>query len=60
MDRAHGAPKRQRKEPPMTDQVSPGYRAAGRERRTVRMAVGLVLFAAIMMFLVGVVQALER
>jgi hypothetical protein len=49
--------KRQREEPPMTDQVSPGYRAAGREPRSVRMAVGLVLFAAIMMFLVGFFQA---
>jgi hypothetical protein len=41
----------------MTDQVSPGYRGAGRERRTVGLAVGLVLFAAIMMFMVGVFQA---
>jgi hypothetical protein len=40
----------------MTDQASSGYRAANRERRT-GLAVGLVLFAAMMMFLVGVFQA---
>jgi uncharacterized membrane protein YccC len=33
----------------MTDQASPGYRAASRERRTVGLAAGLVFFAAIMM-----------
>jgi hypothetical protein len=31
----------------MTDQVSPGYRGAGRERRTVGLAVGLVLDVAV-------------
>src|ERR687895_761733 len=40
----------------MTDQVSSGYRAASRERKT-GLAVGLVLFAAMMMFLVGVFEA---
>ena len=28
----------------MTDQASPGYRAASRERRTVGLAAGLVFF----------------
>jgi hypothetical protein len=42
----------------MTDQVSPAYRAARRDRRTVRAAVGLLLFAALMMFMVGMFQAL--
>jgi hypothetical protein len=41
----------------MTDQTSPGYRAASRERRTVGLAAGLVFFAAIMMFLAGMFQA---
>jgi hypothetical protein len=41
----------------MTDQASPEYRAARREPRTASVAVGLVLFAAIMMFMVGVFQA---
>ena len=40
----------------MTEQVSSGYRAASRERKT-GLAVGLVLFAAMMMFLVGVFEA---
>jgi hypothetical protein len=42
----------------MTDQVSPGYRAASRQRRSDRVAVGLVLFATLMMFMAGVFQAI--
>jgi hypothetical protein len=41
----------------MADQVSPGYRAASREREAGGLAVGLILFAALMMFMVGVFQA---
>jgi hypothetical protein len=44
-------------EPPMTDQVSPGYRTANRPRRSDRATVGLLLFAALMMFIVGMFQA---
>ena len=41
----------------MTDQASSGYRARNRKRETGGVAVGLVLFAAMMMFIVGVFQA---
>lgn len=44
----------------MTDQVSPGYRTANRARRarrSDRVAVGLLLFAALMLFIVGMFQA---
>jgi hypothetical protein len=34
----------------MTDQVSPGYRAASREPRSAAVAAGLVLFAVVIMF----------
>jgi hypothetical protein len=40
----------------MSDQASPGYRA-GREQAGGAWAVGLIMFASIMMFLVGVFQA---
>jgi hypothetical protein len=48
---------RRQEELPMADQVSPGYRAASRERRSAGLAVGLVLFAAMMMFMAGLFQA---
>ena len=42
----------------MTDQVSPGYRTANKGRRSDRTAVGLILFAALMLSMVGIFQAL--
>jgi hypothetical protein len=45
----------------MTDEMSPGYRgyqATSRGREAGRLATGLVLFAAMMMFMVGVFQAI--
>jgi hypothetical protein len=43
----------------MTDQAAPQYRSAGREREASGWAVGFILFAAIMMIMVGVFQALQ-
>ena len=43
----------------MTEQVPPQYRSAGRaDRATSGWAVGFILFAAIMMMMTGVFQAL--
>ena len=43
----------------MTEQVPPQYRSAGRaDRATSGWAVGFILFAAIMMIMTGVFQAL--
>jgi hypothetical protein len=41
----------------MSEQASPDYRAANREGAGGAWAVGLIMFASIMMFLVGVFQA---
>ena len=42
----------------MTEQTPPGYRAA-RGQQTTGWAVGFILFAAIMMIMVGVFQAIQ-
>ena len=43
----------------MTDQASPQYRSAGRAREaTSGWAVGFILFAAIMMIMIGIFQAI--
>ena len=42
----------------MTDQAAPQYRSAGREREASGWAVGFILFAAIMMIMSGIFQAL--
>jgi hypothetical protein len=47
-----------RRESAMTDQAAPQYRSAGREREASGWAVGFILFAAIMMLMSGVFQAL--
>jgi hypothetical protein len=42
----------------MTEQVSPQYRSGARAEETSGWAVGFILFAAIMMIMVGVFQAI--
>ena len=42
----------------MTEQVSPQYRSAARAEKTSGTAVGFILFAAIMMIMAGVFQAI--
>ena len=43
----------------MTEQAAPQYRSAGRAEKASGWAVGFILFAAIMMIMVGVFQALQ-
>ena len=42
----------------MSDQAAPQYRSASRERPASGWAVGVTLFAAVMMLLTGTFQAL--
>jgi hypothetical protein len=42
----------------MTEQASPQYRSAGRAREASGWAVGFILFAAIMMIMIGIFQAI--
>jgi hypothetical protein len=42
----------------MTEQVSPQYQSAGRAEEASGLAVGFILFAAIMMIMAGVFQAI--
>jgi hypothetical protein len=43
----------------MTEQVSPQYQSAGRAEEASGWAVGFILFAAIMMIMAGVFQAID-
>jgi hypothetical protein len=42
----------------MTEQVSPQYRSAGRAQEASGWAVGFIMFAAIMMIMIGIFQAI--
>jgi hypothetical protein len=57
-DRPRWPAPKQQEEVQMTDQVSPRYSSAAREREASGWAVGFILFAGIMMITVGVFQAL--